>query len=273
MPAGEPAALADAIDRLLGDADLRRRLGAAGERALRARVSGSQVAEVCARLYAARCPARALDSARGAAAAIADEDLRPLLRPVDNAAGRAVLLARLLAPLGEVEVLGPVRRPRLGAVAAEGVRYVARCRAAAGRASPRRWPRSLRQADGDLLYASKPRLGERRASGYLARARTRRPLVLDIDDWEVGFFLRGGFWGTVGRARQPRQSRGLPWTWLMERLGAHRRRASPWPRASSSSASAALLVPHVRDTDAWKPGAADPAPARGSASASRTSAW
>jgi hypothetical protein len=42
----------------------------------------------------------------------------------DNAAGRADLLARLVAPLGEVEVLGPQSGPVWAPVATEGVRYV-----------------------------------------------------------------------------------------------------------------------------------------------------
>ena len=56
-----------------------------------------------------------------------------------------------------------------------------------------------RQVDGDVLYAVKPRptsLG----LALAARQHRRRPLILDIDDWETGFFrddvramLRSGF--------------------------------------------------------------------------------
>ncbi len=52
VPAGEPSALADAIDRLLVDAALRRRLGAAAAALCARDVSGSQVAERLAGLYA-----------------------------------------------------------------------------------------------------------------------------------------------------------------------------------------------------------------------------
>ncbi len=45
VPAGEPAALAEAIARLAGDAPLRARLGAAGRRLVEARYSGARVAE------------------------------------------------------------------------------------------------------------------------------------------------------------------------------------------------------------------------------------
>jgi len=60
-----------------------------------------------------------------------------------------------------------------------------------------RLPALARLADGDLIYASKPRLTSA-GIGYLARLGRRRPLLLDIDDWEVGFFLRGGRGGRSG---------------------------------------------------------------------------
>src|SRR6185436_21170570 len=97
----------------------------------------------------------------------------------DNAAGRAFLLARLLEPLGEVEIVGPchgagIWRPIEGA----GIAW----RSVPGGKLPG-FAASLvalaRQADGDLLYASKPRLGSV-GVGFLARARVRRPLLLDV---------------------------------------------------------------------------------------------
>lgn len=174
----------------------------------------------------------------------------------DNAAGRAHLLARLLAPIATVEVVGP----RHGAgvwppVSADGIPYVA---VPVGRL-PRfaiRLPALLRAADGDLLYASKPRLGSA-GVGFLKRRLGRRPLLLDIDDWEVGFFLRGGGWGTVGRALNWGNPRGLPWTWLMERAA---RGADAITVASRflQERFGGTLIPHVRDTDAWRPRASDP---------------
>jgi len=178
----------------------------------------------------------------------------------DNAAGRAFLLARLLEPLGEVEIVGPgsgtgLWPPIEGAAVPR--RTVPAQKLPAFAAS---MAALAKMADGDLLYASKPRLGSA-GVGYLRRMSTGRPLLLDIDDWEVGFFLRGGFWGTVGRSLNFRNPGGLPWIWLMERL---RRIADGVTVASRflERRFGGVLVPHVRDTDAWKPGAADPAEAR-----------
>ena len=178
----------------------------------------------------------------------------------DNAAGRAHLLAQLLTPIAEVEVVGPRHGTGVWApVAADGVRYVAR----PGGRLPRfvgTLPALLRAADGDLLYASKPRLGSA-GIGHLKRLLGRRPLLLDIDDWEVGFFLRGGAWGTLGRALNLSNPKGLPWTWLMERAA----RAADGVTVASrflQERFGGVLIPHARDTDAWRPGLDDPAPIR-----------
>jgi glycosyltransferase involved in cell wall biosynthesis len=169
----------------------------------------------------------------------------------DNATGRAELLARLLAPRHAVEVVGPSFgdarwRPACGSE----VVY----RTLPGRRYPRFAPalgRLADLADGDLLLASKPR-----ATSYgvalLARRRRPRPLWLDIDDWEVGFFLRGGAWGAVGRALNLADPNGLTWTWLMERLVG---RADALTVASRflERRFGGAFVTHVRDTDAWAP--------------------
>jgi glycosyltransferase involved in cell wall biosynthesis len=178
----------------------------------------------------------------------------------DNAAGRAFLLARLLEPIARVELVGPCGGAGLWPpIAAAGTPW----RSVPGRRLPAfasSLPALARLADGDLIYASKPRLPSA-GVGYLLRLAAHRPLLLDIDDWEVGFFLRGGFWGTLGRGLNLASPAGLPWTWLMERL---RSLADGITVASRflEARFGGTLVPHVRDTDAWMPGAADPAGVR-----------
>lgn len=178
----------------------------------------------------------------------------------DNAIGRAWLLARLLEPLGPVEIIGPC----FGAGVWEPVAQEAvPVRSVPGGRFPAfaaRLPALMRLVEGDLVYASKPRLTSA-GIGYLARIARRRPLLLDIDDWETGFFLRGGFWGTVGRAMNLSNPRGLTWTWLMEHLTgiadgltvASRFLQERW---------GGVFLPHVRDTDRWAPERVDPRPAR-----------
>ena len=56
VPAGEPRPLADAMERLLADAELRARLGRAAAALCAATLSGARVAERLARLYAGAAP-------------------------------------------------------------------------------------------------------------------------------------------------------------------------------------------------------------------------
>jgi glycosyltransferase involved in cell wall biosynthesis len=181
----------------------------------------------------------------------------------DNATGRADLLARLLAPRWEVEVVGPqfgdaVWRPALGGGVTHRALPVGR-----GARYPRfagRWRELVALADGDVLYASKPRPTSYGVA-LLARRRRPRPLLLDVDDWEVGFFRRGGRWGTLGRALNLANPNGLPWTWLMERRV---RQADGVTVASRflERRFGGTLVPHVRDTEAWDPARYDRAASR-----------
>ena len=178
----------------------------------------------------------------------------------DNAAARAYLLARLLEPLGAVEVVGPCYGDQVWEPMAS--EPIAR-RTLTGGTLPRflgSLPLLLRSADGDLLYASKPRLTSA-GIGYLKQFGARRPLLLDIDDWEVGFYLRSGFWGTVGRAFNLGNPKGLPWTWLMERLSGMADAITVASRFLERRFGG-TLIPHVRDTDVWRPDVVDPAESR-----------
>lgn len=181
----------------------------------------------------------------------------------DNATGRADLLARLLASRWEVEVVGPrfgadVWRPARGGM----IRYRDLPVEGASRypAFAARWRELAARADGDVLYASKPRPTSY-GVGLAARRRRHRPLLLDIDDWEVGFFRRSGAWGTLGRSLNLANPNGLPWTWLMERLIG---RADAVTVASRflERRFGGTLVPHARDTEAWDPARYDRAQAR-----------
>jgi glycosyltransferase involved in cell wall biosynthesis len=178
----------------------------------------------------------------------------------DNALGRAELLARLLASRFDVEVVGPQFGDAIWRPVAGGPIPHRTVRARHYPRFARAIPDLLRLIDGDVIYASKPRPTSF-GVGLLARARRRRPLILDVDDWELGFFYRSGFWGRVGRALNLDDPNGLTWTWITERFV---------PAADALTVASTFLqqrfggalVPHVRDTEAWDPARHDRAAAR-----------
>lgn len=178
----------------------------------------------------------------------------------DNAAGRADLLARLLSPEYDVEVVGPCFDGGVWVPVSDSpVKY----RTLPGSRYPgflRAIPKLVKLADGDVLYASKPRptsLG----IGLLARLGRCRPLLLDIDDWEVGFFYRSGWWGRIGRFLNLANPNGLPWTWLVERL-VGRAEAITVASRFLEARFGGTLIPHARDTDLWRPDRYTPGPGR-----------
>jgi glycosyltransferase involved in cell wall biosynthesis len=178
----------------------------------------------------------------------------------DNATGRADLLARLLASRYEVDVVGPQFGEGLWAPSQGGAIAYRSVRAGRDPGFARHVPRLLELIDGEILVASKPRPTSF-GLGLLARARRQRPLVLDIDDWEVGFFYRSGAWGRVGRALNLANPNGLTWTWLAEKLVG---RADAITVASRflERRFGGTLMPHVRDTEVWDPVRYDRAAAR-----------
>ena len=169
----------------------------------------------------------------------------------DNATGRAELLARLLAPRYDVTVVGPRFGPALWAPARHGPVTYRSVPGARYPALATRLGALVNLVDGDLIVASKPRPTSY-GVGLLARARRRRPLLLDIDDWELGFFYRSGVWGRVGRALNLANPNSLTWTWLMERLVGLADAITVGSRFLERRFGG-VLVPHVRDTEAWNP--------------------
>lgn len=106
-----------------------------------------------------------------------------------NAIGRAYWLADLLQSLYQVELVAPLYslwgRKIWGPLPHNGVPI----RTFPGRNFPEYFgemQRTARELSGDILYVVKPRLSGLEL-GILGKALHNRPLMLDIDDYELGF--------------------------------------------------------------------------------------
>ena len=184
-----------------------------------------------------------------------------------NAFGRAYLLADILRRRHEVTVLGPAFGGTIWPP-------FSRCPFPVKLYPGSRWPGFLatarqigRDATGDLLYAVKALPS---SFGIALAARGARPLLLDVDDWELGF------------VEAEEEARGIPapLRWLkgwLPGLSPNGKALVRWLEGRAPEASAlttvseflsakyggrAHLVPHARDTSWLSPERFPAGPAR-----------
>ncbi|MFQ6100776.1 MAG: glycosyltransferase family 4 protein [Anaerolineae bacterium] len=173
-----------------------------------------------------------------------------------NAFGRAYVLARVLARDYEVQVVGPqfgasVWPPMAGLLEKHGIRVTA--------VPSRGYPRFLASArqlwkaiEADLVYALKP-YPTSFGLGLLYRRARGVPLVLDIDDWELGTF-QAMDWRRLWRTIVAGIASPNNYIWLRPLYG-------QIGRADAITVSSGflrqkyggVLVPHGRDTTAMDP--------------------
>lgn len=164
----------------------------------------------------------------------------------DNSFGRAALLASGLVRHHEVELVGPMKGNALW--------FPLKDLNLAVKPFPwRRLPRfvgtvreMMRSIRTDLLFACKLRPTSF-GVGVLKKRESGVPLLVDIDDWELGFYYHSGFWGKVGRFLNLSNPNGLPYTWLMERLVGQADGITVSNRFLQDRYSG-TLIPHCRDT-------------------------
>jgi glycosyltransferase involved in cell wall biosynthesis len=107
--------------------------------------------------------------------------------PSSNCLGRAYLLAKILQRRYEVEIVGPIFGDGIWKPIVDDKSITYKFVNISGRFKPYLQIRRLAQKiDGDVIYASKP-LFTSFGIGLLIRVVQKKPLILDIDDWEMGF--------------------------------------------------------------------------------------
>ena len=104
-----------------------------------------------------------------------------------NCLGRAYLLAKILQRHYEVEIIGPMFGAGIWEPVANDKSIIYKAFKISGRLKPY-WQigELIKKIDGDIIYASKP-LFSSFGIGLLKKVFKKKPLILDIDDWQMGF--------------------------------------------------------------------------------------
>jgi glycosyltransferase involved in cell wall biosynthesis len=170
-----------------------------------------------------------------------------------NCVGRVYALAKMVEPQFTIEIIGPLLGERIWAPCDTGefTYKPVRCTSV--------FPRFLKDMKelesligGDIVYASKPWLTSF-GVGVLAKLKRKKPLVLDIDDWELGWYLpyRCRKMASLS-VRSIRDANGFLSTYLLEKM--------IFLADGITTASKFLqnrfdgeYIPHARDTDVLDP--------------------
>lgn len=177
-----------------------------------------------------------------------------------NPLGRAYLLADVLRNEYEVELIG-AHFPRFGTEVWKPLRGARRVTLKTFRGA--NFPEHLgrmedvaEQIEGDVIYVSKPRLPSLELA-ILAKLHRNRPVILDIDDYELGFFEDRRPLGLAElRAGPPDPDLDCPhdgiWTRLSESLIPHFERITVSNEELQRKYGGTVL-PHVRDEADFAP--------------------
>ena len=168
-----------------------------------------------------------------------------------NSFGRSWLLAKALSKFYDVEIIGPSRNGQIWAPMDQMDIPVKKF-------TWKRYPGffqikkiMLSAIEGDVILASKL-MPTSFGIGLQKKISTNKPLILDIDDWELGFFYHSGFWGTLGRCLNISNPNGLPYVWRMERLVRQADIISVSNKFLQNKFGG-ILLPHCRDTSILNP--------------------
>jgi len=168
-----------------------------------------------------------------------------------NAFGRAWLLAQALSGAYDVEIIGTSRKGGIWAPMSDSEIPVKEFMWDRLPKFSRIKKNILDAIDGDLILASKL-MPTSFGIGLQKKYSSGKPLLVDIDDWELGFFYHSGFWGGVGRFLNFSNPNGLPYVWRMERLVGEADGVSVSNRFLQKKFKGVLL-PHCRDTSVLDP--------------------
>lgn len=164
---------------------------------------------------------------------------------------RSHVLAQILKRNHEVEIAGPVDDSGIWSPLADKYDYVPIRTGSRMYQFPRAVSKFRDRIDGDVLWARKPR-GVSFGLGLLLRQLDDRPLLLDIEDWEVGLITANRSQPWLRAVPDLIDCNSLCYTWLLESLVSQADGVTV-SNTFLQSKFGGELVPHVRDESVFDP--------------------
>ncbi len=169
-----------------------------------------------------------------------------------NCFGRAYLLARVLMRRYDIEIAGICLEEGVWAPCSNinGVTY----KILKGSNYPgflSSVNKLLKMITGDVIYAIKA-MPTSFGIGILKHISARLPLVLDIDDWEVGFYLSKTKVKLIEKSLNFINPNGLPYCWLLDKMTGLADKittVSPFLQEKFGG----VIIPHGKDTETFNP--------------------
>jgi len=165
----------------------------------------------------------------------------------ENCLGRAYILAKILSKRFDVEILGPM----IGKGIWVPLKNDSTIKYTILPLSIINLFRIIRKINGDIIYAIKPVMTSF-GYGLIKKVINNKPLILDIDDWELGFLLDYSKWDMIKSCLAFWDANNLFYTYLLERLV----KFADYSTTSSiflQKKFGGILIPHARDTDIFDP--------------------
>lgn len=169
----------------------------------------------------------------------------------DNSLGRAYILGQALSEYYDVEIIGPAKKGYIWEPLRESDIKITKVPYGRLPFLLFKLPAILKKIDGDVVYAVKPRFTSF-GFGLLKKFFSNKPLILDIDDWEVGFYLKKGLLSRFSRFVHVTNPNGLFWTWLMQFFIRHADRVTTVSTFLKNKYGGEI-IPHAKDTDFLDP--------------------
>ena len=169
----------------------------------------------------------------------------------DNSLGRASLIAKLLNTNFNVEIIGPAKKGYIWEPCKDSDIAIKIIDSAKFPLLLFKLPAILKEINGDIIYAIKPRFTSF-GIGLIKKFISKKPLILDIDDWETGFYLGADFFGRISRLIHIFNPNGFFWTWLLQffiRFSDKQTTVSTFLQKKYGG----IIIPHAKDTDFLNP--------------------